>query len=167
MTNGGAHNVLYLCIGNSARSIMAEAILKKVGGDRFDALSAGSHPKGTVHPLALRVLEEHRHDVTGTRSKGWDEFARPGAPPLDFVFTVCDSAAGETCPVWPGQPVTAHWGVEDPAAFKGSEDARLALFRRVYSQLDRRIRLFVLLPFCSLDRLALQKELDTIGKWGG
>jgi protein-tyrosine-phosphatase len=160
------YNTLFLCTGNSARSIMAEAILHKIGGDRFNALSAGSHPKGSVHPLALRVLEEYRHDVTGMRSKGWDELARPGAPPLDFVFTVCDSAAGETCPVWPGKPVSAHWGVEDPAAFKGPEDAQLALFRRVYAQLDRRIRLLVVLPLGSLDRLSLQQELDTIGKGG-
>jgi protein-tyrosine-phosphatase len=160
------YSVLFLCTGNSARSIMAEAILKKVGGDRFTPLSAGSHPKGVVHPLALRVLEEYRHDLIGMRSKSWDEFTVPGAPPLDFVFTVCDSAAGETCPIWPGQPVTAHWGVEDPAAFKGPEHEQLALFRRIYAQLDRRIRLLAVLPIGSLDRLSLQRELETIGKGG-
>jgi len=145
---------------------MAEAILDRLGGDRFKALSAGSHPKPAVHPLTLRLLQQHGHDTTGFRSKSWDEFAVPGAPPLDFVFTVCDSAAGETCPVWPGQPITAHWGVEDPAAFKGPEDAQFALFRRVYLELERRIRLFLALPLGSLDRLSLQHELDTIGKGG-
>jgi len=145
---------------------MAEAILNRLGGDRFRALSAGSHPKLTVHPLTLRLLQEHRYDVTGFRSKSWDELAVPGAPPLDFVFTVCDSAAGETCPVWPGQPVTAHWGVEDPAAFKGPEDEQLAVFRRVYAQLDRRTHLLMALPLGSLERLSLQRELDTIGKGG-
>lgn len=160
------YRVLFLCTGNSARSIMAEAILNRLGGDRFAALSAGSHPKSAVHPLSLRLLQEHGYDVTGFRSKSWDEFAAPGAGPLDFVFTVCDSAAGETCPVWPGQPITAHWGVEDPAAFKGPEDAQFALFRRVYLELERRIRLFLVLPLGSLDRLSLQHELDTIGKGG-
>jgi protein-tyrosine-phosphatase len=160
------YSVLFLCTGNSARSIIAEAILNSLGGDRFKALSAGSHPKPAVHPLTLRLLREHRYDVAGFRSKSWDEFAEPGAPPLDFVFTVCDSAAGETCPVWPGQPVTAHWGVEDPAAFKGPEEEKLAVFRRVYAQLDRRVRLLIALPLGSLDRLSLQRELDTIGKGG-
>ena len=160
------YSVLFLCTGNSARSIMAEAILNRLGGDRFKALSAGSHPKPAVHPLTLRLLQKHRYDVTDFRSKSWDEYAEPGAPPLDFVFTVCDSAVGETCPVWPGHPITAHWGVEDPAAFKGSVDAQLALFRRVYLELERRIRLFLALPLGSLDRLSLQRELDTIGKGG-
>ncbi len=160
------YSVLFLCTGNSARSIMAEAILNRLGGDRFKALSAGSHPKPAVHPSTLRLLRERDYDVAGFRSKSWDEFAGPSAPPLDFVFTVCDSAAGETCPVWPGQPITAHWGVEDPAGFKGPEDAQLALFRRVYLELERRIRLFLALPLGSLDRLSLQRELDTIGKGG-
>ena len=158
------YSVLFICTGNSARSIMAEAILNRLGGDRFKALSAGSHPKPAVHPLTLRLLQEYHHDVTGFRSKSWDEFAVPGAPPLDFVFTVCDSAAGETCPVWPGQPLTAHWGVEDPAAFKGPEHAQLALFRRIYLELERRIRLFLALPLGSLDRLSLQREVEAIGK---
>jgi protein-tyrosine-phosphatase len=145
---------------------MAEAILNRLGGDRFKALSAGSHPKPAVHPLTLRLLQKHRYDVTDFRSKSWDEYAEPGAPPLDFVFTVCDSAVGETCPVWPGHPITAHWGVEDPAAFKASEDLQLALFGRVYLELEGRIRLFLALPLGSLDRLSLQRELDTIGKGG-
>ena len=161
------YNVLFLCTGNSARSVMAEGILNHHANGVFKAYSAGSHPSGKVRPEALKQLELAGIPTEEFRSKGWDEFAVPGAPPLDFVFTVCDSAAGETCPVWPGKPATAHWGIQDPAAFMGPEDAQLALFRRVYGQLDRRIRLFVPLPFRSLDRLSLQKELDTIGMWGG
>lgn len=158
--------VLFLCTGNSARSIMAEAILTRLGGDRFRAVSAGSHPKPEVHPQTLWLLQEYGYGVAGFRSKSWDEFAVPGASRLDFVLTVCDSAAGETCPVWPGQPVTAHWGVEDPAAFPGPEGAQRAVFRRVYAELERRIRLLLALPLESLDRLSLQRELDTIGKGG-
>jgi len=160
------YSVLFLCTGNSARSLVAEAILSRVGGDRFRALSAGSHPKPAPHPLTLRLLANYGYDVSGLRSKSWDEFAMPDASALDFVFTVCDAAAGEACPTWPGRPVTAHWGVEDPAAFRGADDAQLALFRRVYLELERRIRLFVALPLASLDRLSLKRELDAIGKGG-
>jgi protein-tyrosine-phosphatase len=155
---------LFLCTGNSARSILAEAILEDLGRGRIRAFSAGSQPTGRVHPMALRVLEEKGHDVTGLRSKSWDEFERPGAPALDFVFTVCDNAAAETCPTWPGQPMTAHWGVADPAAFEGSETDRLWLFRRTYLELERRIDLFTQLPIESLSRLRLQARLDEIGK---
>jgi len=129
-------HVLFLCTGNSARSILAEAILRRLGATRFQAFSAGSHPKGAVHPLALELLRQRGYETSGLRSKGWDEFARPGAPALDFVFTVCDDAAGEVCPVWPGQPMTALWGVEDPAAFEGPEEQQRALFRRVYFELE-------------------------------
>jgi arsenate reductase len=158
------YEVLFLCTGNSARSIFAEAALRRLGGARFRAHSAGSHPAGAVHPLALAVLRERRLDTGGLRSKSWDEFARPGAPALDFVFTVCDNAAGEVCPVWPGQPMTAHWGLEDPAAFAGPEERKLQLFRRVYVELERRIELFTSLPLEALDRLTLQARLDEIGK---
>ncbi len=157
-------NVLFLCTGNSARSIMAECALGRWGAGRFRAFSAGSHPKGEVHPLTLATLRALGYATEGLRSKSWDEFARPGAPPLDFVFTVCDAAAGEVCPVWPGQPITAHWGVEDPVAFEGSEDQRLRFFRRVYGYLENRIKLFVSLPLDSLDRLALQRRVDEIGR---
>lgn len=155
---------LFLCTGNSARSILAEAILNALGRGRVRAFSAGSQPAGRVHPMALRVLEEKGHDVTGLRSKSWDEFERPGTRPLDFVFTVCDNAAAETCPTWPGQPMTAHWGVADPAAFVGSERDRIWLFRRTYLELERRIDLFTQLPIESLSRLRLQTRLDEIGK---
>jgi len=156
--------VLFLCTGNSARSILAEAILARRGGRRFRALSAGSHPKGEVHPMAIEVLCESGHETAGLRSKSWDELAVPGAPKLDFVFTVCDQAAGEACPVWPGQPVTAHWGLEDPAAFQGSAPAQRAAFRRAYAVLERRIALFSQLPIESLDRLALGSRLEEIGR---
>jgi arsenate reductase len=159
-----AYHVLFLCTGNSARSILAEAILGRLGAGRFRAHSAGSHPKGRVHPMALEILRERGYDTRGLRSKSWDEFARPGAVPLDFVFTVCDDAAGEACPVWPGQPMTAHWGVEDPAAFEGPEDRRRRLFLRTYVELERRIDLFTSLPVESLDRLTLQARLNEIGK---
>ena len=155
---------LFLCTGNSARSILAEAILTALGRGRIRAFSAGSRPAGRVHPLALRVLEEKGHDVTGLRSKSWGEFERPGAPALDFVFTVCDNAAAESCPAWPGQPITAHWGMADPAAFEGSESDRLWLFRRTYLELERRIDLFTQLPIESLSRLRLERRLDEIGK---
>ena len=158
------YHVLFLCTGNSARSILAEAILNRRGAGRFRAHSAGSHPKGEAHPMALDVLRERGFDTSGFRSKSWDEFAKPGAPALDFVFTVCDNAAGEACPVWPGQPMTAHWGVEDPAAFAGPEDKQRWLFRRVYLELDRRIDLFTNLPVESLDRMSLKARLDEIGK---
>jgi protein-tyrosine-phosphatase len=160
------YHVLFLCTGNSARSLFAEAALGRLGARRFQAYSAGSHPRGEVHPLALAILRERRYDVSGFRSKSWDEFARPGAPRLDFVFTVCDNAAREVCPVWPGQPMTAHWGVADPAAFVGSEEQQLRIFRRVYVELERRIELFTSLPIESLDRISLQARLDEIGKPG-
>jgi arsenate reductase len=163
------YHVLFLCTGNSARSILAEAILNRLGGGRFRAYSAGSHPKGHVHPLAIEALRELGVDASGFRSKSWDEFARPGAPALDFVFTVCDNAAGEACPAWPGQPMTAHWGVEDPAAFEGPADRQRRVFRRTYLELERRIRLFTSLPLESIDRLSLQtrlKEIGTIGEAG-
>jgi len=160
------YHVLFLCTGNSARSILAEALLGRLGAGRFHAHSAGSHPKGRVHPMALEVLAERGHDTAGLRSKSWDELAAPGAPALDFVFTVCDAAAGEACPVWPGQPMTAHWGVEDPAAFEGPADRQRWLFRRAYRELERRIELFTSLTLESLDRLSLQSRLDEIGRAG-
>jgi len=158
-----SYNVLFLCTGNSARSIMAEAILKRKGVPKFTAYSAGSHPKGQVHPAALKQLQDVRLPVAGLRSKAWDEFAKPGAPELDFVFTVCDNAAKEVCPVWPGQPMTAHWGVPDPAAIVGSPEQLARAFRDAYILLERRISLFVCLPFKSLDSLAIKKEIDRIG----
>lgn len=157
-------NVLFLCTGNSARSIMAECALNRWGRGRFRAFSAGSHPTGRVNPMALRLLQSFEYDTSGLRSKSWEEFTAPGAPVLDFVFTVCDSAAAETCPVWPGQPMTAHWSVEDPAAFVGSDDKTYQVFRRVYSYLDNRIKIFVSLPIASLDRMSLQKQLEAIGE---
>jgi len=160
------YNVLFLCTGNSARSILAESILNLplVGRGKFRAYSAGSHPSGKVNPFAIELLQKNRIPTDDLRSKNWDEFAVPGAPPLDFVFTVCDNAAGEVCPVWPGQPMTAHWGVEDPAAVEGSyEDKRKAFFT-AYSQLNRRIALFASLPLARLQGMGLQKELDDIGK---
>ena len=158
------YNVLFLCTGNSARSIMAEVVLQKLGRGRFNAFSAGSHPTGSVHPLAIETLQRMRFPTEALRSKGWDEFAAPGAPALDFVFTVCDKAAGEVCPAWPGQPMTAHWGVEDPAAFVGPAEKQRELFRNVLVQLSRRIELFLCLPFEKLDRMSLQKQLSDIGK---
>jgi arsenate reductase len=157
------YNVLFLCTGNSARSIMAEAIMKKRGFPNFTAYSAGSHPKGTVHPAALRQIESAKLSTAGYRSKDWSEFAKPGAPRLDFVFTVCDNAAKEVCPVWPGQPMTAHWGVPDPAAVKGTTEQIQKAFRDAYIMLDRRISLFLSLPLSSLDNLAIKKEIDRIG----
>ena len=158
------YNVLFLCTGNSARSIMAECALNRWGQGRFQAYSAGSLPKGQIHPMTLRLLRNYNFHTQGLRSKSWDEFARPGAPPLDFVFTVCDNAAGEVCPVWPGQPMTAHWGVEDPAVFVGSEEQTYSCFKRIYGYLDNRIKIFVSLPIASLDRLSLQRRLDSIGR---
>jgi len=157
-------NVLFLCTGNSARSILAEAILNHRGGRNFRAYSAGSHPKGRVHPHALEQLRAAGLPTEGLRSKSWDEFARPGAPSMDFVFTVCDSAAAETCPVWPGQPVTAHWGVADPAAVSGPNEEIARVFRDAFVTLGRRIDLFLSLPIEKLDALALKKEVEQIGR---
>ena len=158
------YSVLFLCTGNSARSIMAEAILNFKGRPNFTAFSAGSHPSGTVRPEALRQLESAHIPTLGFRSKSWEEFSRPDAPKLDFVITVCDNAAKEVCPVWPGQPISAHWGVPDPAAVQGSEEEILRAYRDAFFMLDRRISLFLSLPLASLDRLALKKELDEIGQ---
>ncbi|MGH9509749.1 MAG: arsenate reductase ArsC [Terriglobales bacterium] len=160
----GRYNVLFLCTGNSARSIMAEGILNFKGRPNFTAYSAGSHPSGAVRPEALQELQIARISVTGLRSKAWDEFAQPGAPKLDFVFTVCDNAAKEVCPVWPGQPMTAHWGVPDPTAVTGTPEEVTQAFREAFLTLDRRISLFLCLPIASLDKLALKKEVDRIGQ---
>ena len=159
----GLYNVLFLCTGNSARSIMAEAILNFKGRPNFTAYSAGSHPADTVRPEALRQLEAARLPMQGLRSKSWEEFSQPGAPRLDFVFTVCDNAAKEVCPVWPGQPMTAHWGVPDPAEAQGSEEEVQKAFRDAFFMLDRRISLFLSLPLASLDKMALKREIDRIG----
>ena len=158
------YNVLFLCTGNSARSIMAEAILNHKGKPAFRAYSAGSHPSGTVRPEALRQLQLARIPTTGLRSKSWEEFVRASAPELQFVFTVCDNAARETCPLWPGQPMTAHWGVPDPAALKGTPAEIARAYREAFFLLDRRIGLFLALPLAALDRLALKKEVDRIGQ---
>lgn len=159
-------NVLFLCTGNSARSILAEALLNHlpVNRGRFRAFSAGSHPAGQVNPFALELLEKNHLDTASLRSKSWDEFAQPGAPSLDFVFTVCDNAAGEVCPAWPGQPMTAHWGVPDPAAVTGSDEDKRKAFFQAFNQLHNRISLFANLPLGKLDRLSLKKHLDAIGK---
>jgi arsenate reductase len=161
---GPPYNVLFLCTGNSARSIFAEALMNHSGRGMFKAYSAGSHPRGEVHPIALELLQRMKLSTIGLRSKGWDEFARPGAPRLDFVFTVCDKAAGEICPIWPGQPVTAHWGVEDPAAVEGNSPEKWVAFREVLRVLDNRIKIFMSLPLASLDRIRLQRRLEEIGK---
>ena len=158
------YNVLFLCTGNSARSIMAEAIMKKKGFPNFTAYSAGSHPSGTVRPEAMQQLEKAGLSTDNVRSKSWNEFSGPSAPPLHFVFTVCDSAAKETCPFWPGQPMTAHWGVPDPAAVQGTPQEIDRAFSQAFSVLDRRISLFLCLPLATLDSFALQKEIDNIGK---
>ena len=165
--SGRPFNVLFLCTGNSARAIMAEAILNKLGAGKFRAFSAGSHPKGQVHPETTRLLRSLGYDVSGFRSKSWNEFARPGGPPLDFVFTVCDNAAGETCPVWPGQPMTAHWGVPDPAEATGNSAEIALAFKDAYRMLERRIGIFVSLPLRSLDQLSLQNKLRQIGRMEG
>ena len=157
------YNALFLCTGNSARSIMAEALLNHLGKGRFRAFSAGSHPGGKVNPFAIEQLEKARLSPEGLRSKSWDEFAQPNSPSLDFVFTVCDNAAGEVCPVWPGQPMTAHWGIEDPAAVQGTDEEKRRAFWQAFSQLNRRISLFLSLPLAKLDNMALKGELDTIG----
>ncbi len=156
------YNVLFLCTGNSARSILAEAILDRAGDGRFKAFSAGSQPRGEVHPYALDLLGSLGHDTSFARSKNWDEFAVPGAPRMNFVFTVCDNAANEACPVWPGQPVTAHWGVPDPAAAEGTEAEKRLAFSEAYRMLNNRISIFTSLPLAALDGLALQKRLDEI-----
>ncbi len=156
--------VLFLCTGNSARSIMAEAILNRLGAGKFHAYSAGSHPTGKDNPLALNLLRKMNYDVARLRSKAWDEFAGPSAPKLDFVFTVCDDAAGEVCPIWPGQPMTAHWGVPDPAKATGTEAERAFAFDDCFRLLNQRIGIFVSLPLDSLSKLSLQKELDAIGR---
>jgi len=161
------YNVLFLCTGNSARSIMAEAILNFKGRPNFAAYSAGSHPTGVVRPEAIRQLQEAHLSVAGLRSKSWDEFAVPGAPKLDFVFTVCDNAAKEVCPVWPGQPMTAHWGIPDPAAVQGSPAEIERAYREAFMMLERRIGLFLCLPLASIDKLSLRKELDKIGQTSG
>jgi arsenate reductase len=157
-------NVLFLCTGNSARSILAEAILNRVGLGKFKAYSAGSHPKGEVHPFALQLLKSLNYNTDFARSKNWDEFATAGAPQMDFVFTVCDSAAAETCPVWPGQPMTAHWGLPDPAAAEGTDAEKHLAFDDAYRMLNNRISIFVSLPMTSIDKLALQKRLHDIGR---
>jgi protein-tyrosine-phosphatase len=161
------YNVLFLCTGNSARSIIAEAILNKLGAGRFHAYSAGSRPKGQVNPHALQLLRSLDYDTTGFRSKSWSEFAKPGAPALDFVFTVCDNAAAESCPVWPGQPMTAHWGIPDPAEAKGSPAEIALAFKDAYRMLNQRIGVFTALPLRSLDQLSLQAKLKEIGRMQG
>ena len=157
------YNVLYLCTGNSARSIMAEVVLERLGQGRFKAYSAGSFPSGKVHPMAIELLKRFNHPTDQLRSKSWDEFSGPDAPVMDFVFTVCDRAAGEVCPVWPGQPMSAHWPFPDPADFNGADAEKRALFADVYGQIHNRISIFVSLPIASLDKLSLQKRLDEIG----
>ena len=157
-------NVLFLCTGNSARSIMAESILNSIGRSKFKAYSAGSRPAGSVNPLALELLAKNGLPTEGLRSKDWNEFSQPGAPFMHFVFTVCDQAAAETCPVWPGQPMTAHWGVADAAAVQGSDEDKRRAFLKAYTELHRRISLFINLPFDTLNRLALKEKLDEIGR---
>ncbi len=157
------YHVLFLCTGNSARSILAEALINHWGKGRFVGYSAGSRPAGRVNPISLELLQHMQLPTEGLRSKSWDEFAADGAPPLDFVFTVCDNAAGEQCPFWPGQPMTAHWGVEDPAAVEGTDTEKWLAFRKAFRELENRIRIFVNLKFTALDRLSLQKRLDEIG----
>jgi arsenate reductase (thioredoxin) len=164
VSNRDPLNVLFLCTGNSARSIMAECVLNRLGGGRFRAYSAGSQPLGHVHPYALKLLKQAHYDVSGLRSKSWEEFAKPDAPNLDFVFTVCDNAANEVCPVWPGQPMTAHWGLPDPAKAEGSEAERHLAFADTLRMLNNRIGIFVSLPFDRLSQLSLQKKLDEIGQ---
>jgi protein-tyrosine-phosphatase len=160
-------NVLFLCAGNSARSILAEAILNKVGGGKFHAYSAGSQPKGEVNPNTIKLLKGLGYDTSNYYSKSWDEFAKPGAPQFDFIFTVCDDAAGETCPIWPGKPATAHWGIADPAALSGSEVEIAQAFQQAYRYLSNRIELFAALPLASLDQMALASKLREIGRMEG
>jgi len=158
------YQVLFLCTGNSARSIMAECAIGRWGKGKFTGYSAGSHPSGPIHPMTLRVLRDLRYDLTGLRSKSWDEFACVGSQPLDFVFTVCDQVVGEVCPLWSGQPITAHWGVADPVAFAGSEEAKRRFFLRIYGELENRIKIFTSLRLETLDRYALEKRVREIGK---
>jgi arsenate reductase len=158
------YNVLFLCTGNSARSILAESLLNALGRGRFRAFSAGSFPKGQVHPMALELLKRSNMPTENLRSKSWDEFAAPGAPPLDLIFTVCDNTAGEVCPVWPGKPITAHWGIADPAAAEGTDAQKAFAFRKAFKELETRINLLLSLPIRSLDRMTLQARLREIGK---
>jgi arsenate reductase len=160
----GTYNVLFLCTGNSARSILAESLTNHWGRGRVRGFSAGSHPKDAIHPIALELLQQMKFPTTGLRSKAWDEFAKPGAPPMDLVITVCDNAAGEVCPIWPGHPLKAHWGVPDPAAVEGSESERWAAFRDAFRALESRIRLFLSLPLASLDNMTLKERVDAIGR---
>lgn len=161
------YNVLFLCTGNSARSILAEVLINHWGRGRFHGMSAGSFPKGAVHPMALKLLQSLKLPTDGLRSKSWDEFAAPGAPALDFVFTVCDNAAGEVCPYWPGQPMTAHWGVPDPAAVEGTALEKLNAFREAFRTLENRIKVFTSLPLASIERVKLKEQLDEIGRLAG
>ncbi|MGD0073483.1 MAG: arsenate reductase ArsC [Candidatus Binataceae bacterium] len=158
------YNVLFLCTGNSARSVMAECAIGRWGKGKFKGFSAGSHPKGAIHPMTLRLLREMNYETSGLRSKSWDEFAQPDSPALDFVFTVCDQAAGEVCPLWPGQPITAHWGAADPAAFVGSEEDTRRFFLKIYRELENRIKIFTSLRIEALDRMVLQHRVREIGK---
>lgn len=160
------YNVLFLCTHNSARSVIAECIMNSLGRGRFRGYSAGSHPRGAINPYALELLKALNYDVSALRSKSWDEFAAPGAPALDFVFTVCDDAANETCPVWPGQPMTAHWGLPDPSQVEGSEAVKRQAFADTHRMLYQRISIFLSLPLASLDKLSLQKRLEAIGREG-
>jgi arsenate reductase len=162
--NARPYNVLFLCTGNSARSILAESLMNHWGRGQFRGFSAGSHPKGQVHPIAVELLRHMSLPTEGLRSKPWDEFAAAGAPPLDFVLTVCDNAAGEVCPVWPGQPMTAHWGVPDPAAVAGDDKIQWLAFRDAFRQLESRIKVFVSLPIATIERMKLQERLDAIGR---
>jgi arsenate reductase len=158
------YNVLFLCTGNSARSILAQSVINKLGKGKFRGFSAGSHPKGQAHPMALALLQKLDYPTEGLRSKSWDEFATPDAPRLDFVFTVCNNAAGEVCPHWPGQPMTAHWGIPDPAAVKGSDVEKSLAFREAFRSMETRIKLFLSLPLASIDRMRLKERLDAIGR---
>jgi arsenate reductase len=164
MNGQRTYNVLFLCTGNTARSILAESLLNTLGKGKFCAFSAGSSPKGQVHPLAIELLKRMNLPAEGFRSKSWDEFALPGAPPIDFIFTVCDNAAGEVCPIWPGKPMTAHWGIADPAAAQGPEAEKAFAFRRALKELETRIELFTSLPIDSLDAMTLHAKLREIGK---
>ncbi len=164
MNTTRAYNVLFLCTGNSARSILAESLLSSLGKGKFRAFSAGSFPKGQVHPMAIELLKRTNLPVEGFRSKSWDEFASPEAPPIDFIFTVCDNAAGEVCPIWPGKPMTAHWGIADPAAAEGTDTEKAFAFRKALKELETRIKLFTNLPIDSLDHMTLQAKLGDIGK---
>lgn len=163
MSDEKIYNVLFLCTGNSARSILGEALVEKFGQGRFRGYSAGSHPKGSPHPYTIELLESFGYPVAKLRSKSWDEFALTDAPKMDFIFTVCDDAAGEVCPAWPGQPMTAHWGLADPAAVEGTEIEKRAAFRAAYAELEGRVRLFLSLPLASIDRMSLQTRLHAIG----